>query len=283
MEDFIKFDNVYFSYDGDLTNFVLNGVSFSVRSGENIAIVGANGSGKSTISKLINSVLIPNSGLIFVDGMSSSNKDEILKIRKNVGLIFQDPDNQIVATIVEEDVAFALENLCFSQEDIKNVVDYSLARVDMLDFKKSLVENLSGGQKSKVAIAGVLAMNPKCIIFDESTAMLDPKSKKEVLNIMNFLNKKNNTTILNITHNMKEVALSDRVIVLKDGKILKQDVPKNIFEDECVLKEAGLCLPEVSEFIMLLNKEGFVEEKVALNVRECVEIVAGLLKGENVF
>ncbi len=283
MENFIEFRDVCFSYDKDVVNFVLDGVSFSVKVGEKIAIVGSNGSGKSTLSKLINAILIPISGLIKVNGMSTFNKDEVFNIRKSVGLIFQDPDNQIVATIVEEDVAFALENLCFDQKDIKKIVDESLSMVDMLEFKKTSVENLSGGQKSKVAIAGVLAMNPKCIILDESTAMLDPKSRQEVLKIVDVLNKKNKTTILNITHNMKEVAFSDRVIVLKDGKILKQDVPDNVFKDEKLLKDAGLCLPEISEFMMLLNKHGFVKEKVAIGVDECVEVVANLLRGEKVF
>lgn len=283
MEEFIKFCCVYFSYEKNFNNFILNDISFDVKQGEKIAIVGANGSGKTTLSKLLNAIYLPTKGIVLIDGINSLNKKNRHSIRELVGLVFQDPDNQIVATIVEEDVAFALENLCVEQKSIEKIVDISLDMVDMLKFKRYLVENLSGGQKSKVAIAGVLAMKPKCIVFDESTAMLNPKSRKEIINIMTNLNKNNNTTIINITHDMNEVVFFDRVIVLKSGKILRQGSPAEIFEDEELLKEAGLCLPQVSEFVMLLNKEGLVKEKIALSVDECVGIVTNLLKGEQIF
>lgn len=283
MEDFIKADGVYFSYDENKNEFVLKDISFDIKKGEMVAIVGANGSGKSTLSKMLNAILIPTKGKIFVDGLDCSKKENILKIRKNIGLILQDPDNQIVATVVEEDVAFALENLCVPQNEMIEKIERSLYLVNMNKFKKELVENLSGGQKSKVSIAGVLAMDPKCIIFDESTAMLDPKSRKEVLNIMGDLNKKKGTTIINITHNIDEIVFFDSVIVLKDGKILKKDTPKNIFSNNSILKEAGLCLPQIPKFINLLYEEGIVEKKVALDVDECVSILASLLKGAKTF
>ncbi len=277
MDKFIDFDSVYFRYDKN-SDFVLKNISFKVELGEYIAIIGANASGKSTISKLLNGILTPTQGTVLVDGVNSANKETIFNIRKNVGLIFQDVDNQIVATIVEEDVAFALENLCVAREKIEEIIKKVLSDVNMLDYKKSLVENLSGGQKTKIAVAGVLAMKPKCIIFDESSSMLDPKSKKDLLAIMKDLNKNHNTTIINITHDMKEVALADRVIVLKDGEILKQDTPRNIFQDEELLNEAQLCLPQISEFILQLHKEGLVKEKIALSVDEAVSIVTGLIK-----
>lgn len=277
MDKFIDFDSVYFRYDKN-SDFVLKNISFKVELGEYVAIIGANASGKSTISKLLNGILTPTQGTVLVDGVNSANKETIFNIRKNVGLIFQDVDNQIVATIVEEDVAFALENLCVVREKIEETIKKVLSDVNMLDYKKSLVENLSGGQKTKIAVAGVLAMKPKCIIFDESSSMLDPKSKKDLLAIMKDLNKNHNTTIINITHDMKEVALADRVIVLKDGEILKQDTPRNIFQDEELLNEAQLCLPQISEFILQLHKEGLVKEKIALSVDEAVSIVTGLIK-----
>ena len=279
MEEFIKLSNVYFSYGRQSQEYVLKNISFDIKKGEKLAIVGANGSGKSTLSKMLNAILIPSRGVIFVNGIDSSRKETVLDIRQNVGLIFQDPDNQIVATIVEEDVAFALENLCVSQEEIGKKVDLVLSLVEMVEFRKRSVENLSGGQKSKVSIAGILAMNPNCIIFDESTAMLDPKSRQDILKIMKELNEEKGTTVVNITHNMREVAFFDRVIVLKDGEILRQDTPKNIFSDLELLKTAKLSLPQISELISVLNKEGIVEEKVALSVDECVSILANLLKG----
>lgn len=282
MEEFIEVRGVYFSYS-EKEDFVLENVSFNIKKGQKVAIVGANGSGKSTLSKMLNAILLPIKGTIFVDSIDCSKKETVFEIRKNVGLIFQDPDNQIVATTVEEDVAFALENLCVPQEKMCLIIKKALDSVRMGEFKKKSVEKLSGGQKSKVAIAGVLAMNPKCIIFDESTAMLDPKSRKEVLNIMKELNEKRGTTIINITHNMDEVIFFDDVIVLKNGKILKQDSPQNIFSDEAVLKEAGLCLPQVTKLINMLYEEGFIKKKVVLSVDECVLVLSNLLRGEKNF
>lgn len=290
MSKFIDVSELYFSYnqnkgnkkDEEFEDFILKGLNFTVEKGEHVAIVGANGCGKSTLSKLLNAILTPTKGFVFVKGIKTSNKETIYEIRKNVGLIFQDADNQIVATIVEEDVAFALENLCVPQKDIEEIVNKSLKSVGMLEFKKSMVENLSGGQKSKVAIAGILAMQPECLIFDEATAMLDPKSRKEILKIIENLNKNNKTTIINITHNMKEVSFADRVIVLKSGQVLKQGTPREIFSDDFLLKEAKLCLPQVCEFVKKLNEKGILKEKVALNVDECVEFLVGanLLKGD---
>ncbi len=276
MKEFFCLNNVCFYYDKKSKNFVLNDVSLKINQGDFVAFVGANGSGKSTLSKLLNAIYLPVSGAVLVEGVDTKEEEMTFAIRKKVGLIFQDPDNQIVATVVEEDVAFALENLCFEKKQMEQVVAKSLEDVDMLEFKKDLVENLSGGQKSKVAVAGVIAMNPKCVIFDESTAMLDPKSRREIINIMKKLNEKG-TTIINITHNMEEVFFCDRVFVFKDGRLLKEDVPRNIFSDEELIEKAGLCLPQIVELIKRLFKEGLIKQNVALSVEECVEILSGIL------
>ncbi len=279
MGEFIKVEGAYFSYNNSNKDFDINNVSFNVLPGEMLCIVGANGSGKSTIAKMLNGIIIPSKGSVIVDGIDSSSADLAFKIRQNVGLVFQNPDNQIVATVVQEDVAFALENLCVPSSEIGSIVNRVLNMVGMLSYKDRLVEGLSGGQKSKVAIAGVLAMNPKCIVLDEATAMLDPKSSYEVLNIVKNLNRKSNTTIINITHRMQEVAMADRVIVLNKGVVLAQGSPRDIFLNERVLSEAGLCLPQVSQFVKLLHKDGIVNEEIALDVDECVQILANLLEG----
>ena len=226
-----------------------------------------------------NGTTVALGGSVVVDGIDSRDLDLVFKIRQNVGLVFQNPDNQIVATVVQEDVAFALENLCVEHNEIGRIVDMALDMVGMRSYKDRLVEGLSGGQKSKVAIAGVLAMNPKCIVLDEATAMLDPKSSCEVLNIVKNLNKKNKTTIINITHRMQEVAMADRVIVLNKGVVLAQGSPRDIFLNDCVLQEAGLCLPQVSQFVKLLHKDGVVNNEIALDVDECVRILSNLLEG----
>ena len=283
MRPLIDVNGLHFSYLNE--NFgkeVLNDLNFSIQQGEFIAIVGHNGSGKSTLAKLFNAIFLPTSGTIFVDGIDTLNKELIFEIRKQVGVVFQNPDNQIVATLVEEDVAFAPENLSVSQEKIGEIVDLALEMVDMKKFKKSAVHNLSGGQKQRVAIAGILAMNPKCIVFDESTSMLDPVGRKEVLDVMKKLNRENKTTIINITHHMEEVVFANRVIVMKDGEILKQDTPRNIFSDEDLLKKSGLLAPQVTEFLNTLCGELALKKRTVLDVDECVEVLAEILEGEKI-
>lgn len=282
MRPLIGVNGLHFSYSNENDGEeVLNGLNFSIQQGEFIAIVGHNGSGKSTLAKLFNAIFLPTSGTVFVDGIDTLNKELIFEIRKQVGVVFQNPDNQIVATLVEEDVAFAPENLSVSQEKIGEIVDRALEMVDMRKFKKSAVHNLSGGQKQRVAIAGILAMNPKCIVFDESTSMLDPVGRKEVLNVMKKLNRENKTTIINITHHMDEVVSADRVIVMKDGEILKQDTPRNIFSDQDLLKKSGLLVPQVTEFFNTLCSELDLKKRIVLDVDECVEALAEVLGGEN--
>ena len=269
MRPLIDVNGLHFSYLNE--NFgkeVLNDLNFSIQQGEFIAIVGHNGSG--------------TSGTIFIDGIDTLNKELIFEIRKQVGVVFQNPDNQIVATLVEEDVAFAPENLSVSQEKIGEIVDLALEMVDMKKFKTSAVHNLSGGQKQRVAIAGILAMNPKCIVFDEPTSMLDPVGRKEVLDVMKKLNRENKTTIINITHHMEEVVFANRVIVMKDGEILKQDTPRNIFSDQDLLKKSGLLVPQVTEFLNTLCSELALKKRTVLDVDECVEALAEILGGEKI-
>lgn len=280
MQPLIDANSLCFSYSKEGANVdILHNLKFSIKQGDFISIVGHNGSGKSTLAKLINAIFIPTSGTLIVDGVFVKDGQPVFEVRKNVGMVFQNPDNQIVATLVDEDVAFALENLCIPSDKIGLIIDETLKMVGMHEFKKSSVAKLSGGQKQRVAIAGILAMKPKCIIFDESTAMLDPVGRKEVLNIMKKLNCKHKTTIINITHYMEEVVFSDRVIVMKDGNILKEDTPRNIFADVEVLAKANLSVPQVTEFFNLLCDRCSLESRTVLDVEECVDAISNLLGG----
>lgn len=279
-ESLIDVNKLYFSYINDRNEInVLYDINLEVKQGEFIAVVGHNGSGKSTFAKLCNAILTPTSGTIIVSGFDTSNEETIFEIRKNVGVVFQNPDNQIVATLVEEDVAFAPENLGIEQNEIIRRVDESLSAVGMYEYKDHAVYNLSGGQKQRVAIAGILAIKPKCIVFDEATAMLDPVGRKEVIEIMKKLNKENGTTIIHITHYMEEAAFADRIVVISNGKIIKNDSPKEVFADEYTLKKAHLLVPQVTQLINELSKNNFIKPKVVLNVDECVNVLENLLGG----
>ncbi len=238
----LEVQNVSFSYDKKL-NTALKGVSFNVEKGEYVAIIGHNGSGKSTLAKMLNALLIPDSGFVNVSEFDSRDKNALFEIRKRVGVVFQNPDNQLVASIVEDDIAFGPENLGIDREEIKKRIDFSLKAVGMEKYKKSSPENLSGGQKQRIAIAGVLALNPEILVLDESTAMLDPKGRKEVLSIVKNLNQKLNTTVIAVTHYMEEAVKADRIIVLSDGKIELSGTPEEVFKEKEKIKELGLELP----------------------------------------
>lgn len=280
MQPLIYASNLCFSYLSEGKNVdVLHDLNFSVKQGDFIAIVGHNGSGKSTLAKLLNAIFIPTAGTIIIDGICVENGETVFEIRKRIGMVFQNPDNQIVATLVDEDVAFALENLCVPVDKIGELIDDALKMVDMYESKKSVVSKLSGGQKQRVAIAGILAMKPRCIIFDESTSMLDPIGRKEVIDIMRKLNRENKTTIINITHYMEEVVFADRVIVMKDGNFLKEGSPRNIFSDKQVLSKANLSVPQVTEFFNLLCDRCNIDSKTVLDVDECVSALSELLGG----
>lgn len=252
----LSLDNVTFSYREN--NRVIKGISLSVEKGEYISIIGRNGSGKSTLSKLFNALLIPDTGKVIVDGFDSSDKKALFEIRKRVGVVFQNPDNGIIASIVEDDVAFGPENLGYPREDIKERIDYALKAVGMEKYRNSSPMHLSGGQKQRIAIAGVLALKPQVLVLDESTAMLDPQGRKEVLKVVEDLNKNYGVTVITITHYMDEVLSSDKVLVLDDGRVALSGTPKEIFEREKEIKELGIELPE-SSFIAKKLRENNVD------------------------
>ena len=268
----IKAENVSFTYSNNdnLIN-VLDNINLEISEGEFVAVLGHNGSGKSTLAKHFNAILLPCSGGVFVDGKNTANEENLWNIRSNAAMVFQNPDNQIVATIVEDDVAFAAENLGVPSEEIRHRVDYALEAVGMSKFKNHAPHLLSGGQKQRIAIAGVIAMKPKAIIFDEPTSMLDPTGREEVMKTIIRLNKEYNITIILITHNMDEAVLADRVIVMDNGNIIMDNTPQKVFPNVDMLKSIGLDVPQVTEVCYLLNKSGVNIRTDILNVDDCIE------------
>ena len=261
----------------------LSNISVKIKRGEYIAVLGHNGSGKSTLAKLLNLILIPTEGKIYIDGKDVSaenlSDDDVFDIRRRVGMVFQNPDNQLVATVVEEDVAFGPENLGLDREQIRRRVDEALAVVGMSEYSRHAPHKLSGGQKQRVAIAGIIAMKPEIIIFDESTAMLDPIGRHEVLDIMEKLNREDGITVINITHYMEEAARADRVIVINDGKLLLDGSAKEIFSRVDELHRIGLESPQGTELIYELSAAGFDLPSDAIYEDECTEALLSLLKG----
>ena len=280
-EIYIHTENLCFSYtdsDGRLESPALNGISVDIYKGEYVAVLGHNGSGKSTFAKLLNLILEPTSGKLVIDGTELTGReltdDEILQLRRNVGMVFQNPDNQLVATIVEEDVAFGPENLGIPQPELRQRVDDALAAVEMSDFAQREPHRLSGGQKQRVAIAGVIAMMPKCIIFDESTAMLDPSGRQDVLNTIRMLNRDYGITVLNITHYMNEAALADRVLVINDGKLLMQGTPDQVFAQREILQNVGLEVPQCTALVHELRALGIPLEGTAISdIEGCADMI----------
>ena len=254
MNSLISFNNVTFAY-GD--HGVLDNLSFSIEEGEFVSVLGYNGSGKSTMAKLMNGILVPTSGDVFVEGFNTREESNLEQIRKIVGMVFQNPDNQIVANIVEEDIAFAPENLSLPREEIEERVTEAIAAVGLEKHRFDAPHKLSGGQKQRVAIAGVLAMRPKCIILDEPTAMLDPVGRKLVLNVIKRLNREEGITIVLITHFMEEAAESDRIIILNHGKIELDDSPKNVFAQRQKLLDIKLDVPVTTELSYQLQQQGY--------------------------
>ena len=276
----IKTEKLGFSYtDGDENAKVdipaLSDVNISIAAGEYVAILGHNGSGKSTLAKLINMILTPTVGKIYIDGIDITSEtfseDDIFDVRRKVGMVFQNPDNQLVATVVEEDVAFGPENLGLSREEIRKRVDESLAVVGMTEYARHAPHKLSGGQKQRVAIAGIIAMKPRVIIFDESTAMLDPQGRRDVVEIMERLNREEGITVLNITHYMEEAARADRVIVINGGSIALDGTPREVFSNVEQLRKMGLDAPLGNELILELKKAGLNISGDSLTEAECVE------------
>lgn len=276
----IKTENLRYNYeneDDESVVEVLKGVDLELHKGQFVAIVGHNGSGKSTLAKHFNAVLLPSGGKVYVEGLDTADEALLFEIRRRVGMVFQNPDNQIVATIVEEDVAFAPENLGVAPKEIRERVDKALKAVGMYERRLDAPHMLSGGQKQRIAIAGILAMNPKYIILDEPTAMLDPIGRREVMNTVRRLNKEENMTVLLITHYMDEAALSDRIIVMRGGQVLLDGTPKEVFVQTEKLKSTGLDIPQAAELIHELSAAGLPVKKDAITVDECVEEIMKLL------
>lgn len=278
--DFIEVKNVDFAYDysdGD-NEVILKDFSLSIKQGSFVAILGHNGSGKSTLAKLFNGLNLPDKGEVLIDGVSTSNEEKMFEIRNKVGLVFQNPDNQIVSTIVEEDVAFGPENLGLPREEIRKRVDESLEAVGMSEYIKHEPHRLSGGQKQRVAIAGIIAMQPDCIVFDEPTAMLDPRGRKDVMNIITKLNKEMGKTVVLITHYMDEAAKADRVVVIDSGKIIADGNPSDVFNEVELLKSVGLDVPQPTELIYKLKKAGVAFSEKVLHSDECIEAISKALE-----
>ena len=269
---YIQAEKVEFSYDGDegeSVKKVLRGISMEIQRGEFVALLGHNGSGKSTMAKMFNAMLLPSQGKVFIDGLDTVDEQVLYEIRRRVGLVLQNPDNQLVASVVEEDVAFGPENLGVPPAEIRERVDAALKAVEMYDFRLNAPYKLSGGQKQRIAIAGIIAMEPDCIVLDEPTAMLDPRGRTEVLNTIHRLNQEKGITIVLITHYMDEAVEADRVIVMDSGEILTQGTPREVFSQVELLKRHKLDVPQ-------LQQAGAAIDGCALNIEECVETLEGL-------
>lgn len=279
----LQFKQVSFGYhfeDEPVDRPVLLDFDLTVYPGEFVAVLGRNGSGKSTIAKLANGILIPDSGTVTVNGLCTAEENNHREIRKTCGLVFQNPDNQIVATIVEEDVAFGPENLGVPPAEIRERVDRALKSVGMYDVRKKEPHKLSGGQKQRIAIAGVLAMNPKCIILDEATAMLDPHGRREVMETVLRLNRDYGITILYITHYMEEAAMANRIIVMDQGHSVMDGSPSEVFSRVAEMKRLGLDVPQVTELMDGLTRHGLAVNPNILDVGSCVQELARLLEGK---
>ena len=274
--EIIRFDNVHFKYPGSEKE-TLRGISLSIEEGTFVAVLGRNGSGKSSLAKHMNAILLPSSGRVTVCGMDTADEDRILDIRRNVGMVFQNPDNQIVANVVEDDVAFAPENLGVPSDQIRKRVDDALTLVDMFNFKTHAPHLLSGGQKQRVAIAGVLAMRPKIIVLDEPTAMLDPQGRRDVISTVTALCRENGMTVILITHHMDECVNADRVIVMADGSVVKDGTPQSVFSDVDTMEKHGLSAPETVKILYDLNRSGFSFPLTTLDVQTCAEKIAEAL------
>ena len=271
----VKLENVSFSYEDG--QFAVNDFSLEINQGEFVAIVGRNGSGKSTVAKLINALLLPNSGKVTVFGMDTQDKKQLFEIRKCVGMVFQNPDNQMVATIVEDDVAFGPENLGVPSEQIKQRIDFALKVTDMESFRHRQSAHLSGGQKQRVAIAGALAINPKILILDEATSMLDPKGREEVMNIVKKLNKEQNMTVIAVTHYMEEAVFADRVIVTNNGQVVMQGTPNQVFGNEQQILKSGLSLPRATYIFNRLKERGVISGEPPLTTDQLEQRLCELL------
>lgn len=281
MNNIIEIRDLHFSYEseGEKPVEVLKGINLDIEEGEFVAVLGHNGSGKSTLAKHINAILVPSSGKVYVDGIDTADEDKIFDLRQRAGMVFQNPDNQIVSSIVEEDVAFALENLGVPYEEMRKRVDDALKAVNMYEYRLHSPAQLSGGQKQRIAIAGIIAMRPKCIILDEPTAMLDPQGRREVMAVIRKMNREQGVTIVLITHYMDEAAQCGRVIVMDKGTVVLDDTPRAVFSHVDEIKKIGLDVPQVTELAWELKKAGFDISSEIITEQECVEELLGIFNG----
>ena len=277
----IKVEHLAYTYPGvDNTPgiAVFEDMNLTIEEGTFVAVLGTNGCGKSTLAKHFNSILLPSGGKVYVCGMDTSDEDKLIKIRRNVGMVFQNPDNQIVANVVEEDVAFGPENLGVASPAIRQRVDQALKQVGMYEYREHAPHLLSGGQKQRIAIAGVIAMQPKCIVLDEPTAMLDPKGRREVIETVKRLNVEKGITVVLITHHMDEAAQAQQVVILHKGQVAAQGTPEEVFSQVDMLHDIGLAAPETVELCWELNKEGFDLPLDQLNVEKCAQALYDAVK-----
>ena len=281
MDNIIEVKNVTYEYtDEEKTFAAVKNLSLNIERGSFTVILGHNGSGKSTLAKMLNGLNKPTSGDVFADGINTRNEETEIEVKRKVGMVFQNPDNQIIASIVEEDVAFGPENLGIPPKEIEKRVEDALKAVDMWEFRKSTPHHLSGGQKQRIAIAGIIAMQPECLVLDEPTAMLDPKGRAEIISTLHRLNQDKGITVVLITHYMEEAENADRVIVMNDGEIIADDKPKVIFSDVERLKKVGLDVPQTAELLYNLKKNGFAVDTHALSIKEAAEQIISALHSE---
>lgn len=281
MDNIIEIKNLVYEYTEDEETFVaVKNVSLDIKKGSFTVILGHNGSGKSTLAKLMNGLNKPSSGTVLVDGIDTTDEENELEIKRRVGLVFQNPDNQLIASVVEEDVAFGPENLGLAPEIIRQRVDDALKAVGMYEFRKSTPHRLSGGQKQRIAIAGIIAMEPECLVLDEPTAMLDPKGRAEIIETLIRLNKEKGITVVLITHFMEEAEKADRVIVMNDGEIIDDGTPKEIFNKVEKLKQVGLDVPQTTELLYQLQKNGFNITTDVISIEETALKIKAVLNSE---
>lgn len=283
MKNIIEIKDLRFSYpaeEGKEPAEVLKGIDLDIKEGEFTAILGHNGSGKSTLAKHMNAILLPTSGKVIVDGIDTADESRLFELRQQAGMVFQNPDNQIVSSVVEEDVAFALENLGVPYEEMRRRVDEALRAVNMYDYRLHSPAQLSGGQKQRIAIAGIIAMEPKCIILDEPTAMLDPRGRKEIMAVIKKMNREKGVTIVLITHYMDEAAQCGRVVVMDKGRIVLDDTPRAVFSHVDKIKKIGLDVPQVTELAWELKKAGYDISSEIITEEECVDAIKKLFEKE---
>lgn len=278
MDNIITGKEIFFTYDEEEPRkFVIDGVDIDVHAGEFLAILGHNGSGKSTLAKHMNAILLPTRGSVIVDGIDTTDEERLFDIRQRVGMVFQNPDNQIVATIVEEDVAFALENIGVPPAEIRARVDEALEAVGMYEYRQHAPHQLSGGQKQRIAIAGIIAMRPRCVVLDEPTAMLDPKGRREVMKTLRMLNRDHGITVIIITHYMDEAAQCDRIIVMERGQIILEGLPAQVFSQVELLVSVGLDVPQVTQLLHELRRAGYDVREDIITEDDCVAEIERLL------